>query len=426
MARIVNLKGIADNILLESSNVAASSLDEYASGTSYSTGDQVRVSYESDGTTPRQPVEEYESLADSNSGNYPPDSPDQWSLLGASNKWQMFDDFANTQTSNTDSIEVEIDSSDTDAVGLFNLQAKQVTLTQIVNTELITNGDATSDDFTKETGWSYDSSNTEYDCDGSQTSSSKLYQTPTLKGNTYYQVVFTIKNYSAGNIAGYAGGTSGTNVNANGTYTQIIKTGSTNEAGVIADADFSGSVDDMSVKKVPNYETIDLTTISASGWYYYLFSEKEFKNKLIWTYVRYSNSTLRVTIDYYSGEDAKCGLCAIGAQQEVCRTRFGATVGYIDYSKKTTDNLGRTYLKQGNFADRAELDGWLNNSEIDTVMQAIKATRGQPIILDANNVSSESPTDYDELKIYGYFQEPNITIPGPKQSRISIDFEGLI
>ena len=422
--RITKLRSIADNVLLESSDVAASSLDEYASGTTYSTNDEKKVSFESDGMTPRYPVEEYTSLADSNTGNYPPNNPAKWSLTGASNRWAMFDDFVGTQTDNSDNIEVEVDSSQTNMVGLFRLQAKTVTLTQIVNDELITDGDVSTDSFTKGTGWVYDDGNDQYDCDGTQTALSKLYQSVTLTKGKKYQVQFTLSNYSAGNIAGYVGDTSGTNVEANGEHTQIIEAGLLNEAGVIADADFIGSIDEVSIKKVPSYEIISLLTMPDSGWYYYLYEDVEFKSKILWEYIQYSDSTLRVKIEYYSGADAKCGLMAIGSQISLGTSQYGVSIGFTDYSVKTTDSLGRTYLNQGNYADRADLEGWLYNSQIDTVMQAFVDVRGLPVIFDANNPNNE--TDYDSLKIYGFFQEPMITIPGPKTSKITISYEGLI
>ena len=49
---------------LVSSNVDASGLDEWASGTGYTAGDQVKVSLESDGATPRWPVIEYQAAGD--------------------------------------------------------------------------------------------------------------------------------------------------------------------------------------------------------------------------------------------------------------------------------------------------------------------------------------------------------------------------
>jgi hypothetical protein len=122
MAFLLVPKGIE----LQSSNVSASTLDEYDNGSSYAEGDEVKVSYEDDGTTERRPIEKYESLADSNSGNYPPDSPSKWSYLGPTNRWAMFDDYINTQTENTDSIEVKVFANKCSHFALFNLDATEI------------------------------------------------------------------------------------------------------------------------------------------------------------------------------------------------------------------------------------------------------------------------------------------------------------
>ena len=420
--KIVKIRSIADNALLESTDVTASSYNEWLVGTAYTVGNNVKVSFESDGTTPRYPIEEYTALG-STTGDYPPDSPTDWSLIGAANNWAMFDDYVNTQTEQTTSMEVEVDSSNTNMVGLFGLQATSVTLTQIVNTELLTDGDASSDSYTTGTGWSYDAGNTQYDCSGAQTADSKLYQSVTLDENKYYQVKFTVSNYSAGNVAGYAGGTSGTDVAADGSYTQIILAGALNEAGVIADSDFVGSIDTASVKKVPSYETINLVTLPESGWYYYLFEDAAFKSKMLWEYVQYADSTLRVKIEYYTGSTAKCGKMAIGSQRSLGKSKYGASIGFTDYSVKATDALGRTYLNQGSYADRCEIEGWVYNSQIDSIMQALIDVRGAAVILDANNPGG---TQYDSLIIYGYFEEPMIIIEGVTVSKLAIDYKGLV
>jgi len=120
--------GKLEKIKLTSSTVAGSTYNEYAAGTTYAAGDNVKVSFEADGITPRTPVEEYTAIDSSNTGNYPPDNPTHWSGLGAENRWKMFDNYVNTQTEDTTSIEVVVDSSNTNLVGFFSLLAKSVTL----------------------------------------------------------------------------------------------------------------------------------------------------------------------------------------------------------------------------------------------------------------------------------------------------------
>lgn len=128
MARISLLTPI-DETTLDSTNVAASGLSEYdySGSTTYSSGDQVKVSYESDGSTPRRPIKEFEATG--STSNYPPSNPDVWSDLGPSNRWAMFDDKGVTQTENSSTIEVEIDASDMTFLALFQLSGNEVTVT---------------------------------------------------------------------------------------------------------------------------------------------------------------------------------------------------------------------------------------------------------------------------------------------------------
>jgi len=422
--RVINLATI-DETRFKYSSVAASSLSEYDSGTTYATGDKVKVSEESDGSTERRPVEEYESLTDSNTDNYPPDSPNEWDYLGATNRWAMFDKYSNTQSveqsSPSESLEVEIVSDNTDNVGLFRLEAGEVELSQIVNDELMSSPDASSDDFTKGTGWTYDSTNNQYDCDASQSGETKLYQTPMIKDGIWYQIEFTVSNYSAGSIAGFVGGTQGTFVSANGTYTQIIASDGTDEAGVVGDVDFNGSIDSVSAKKVPSHTVIDLKNQEEASYWYYYFVGWDYTADLTWQYSRYLDATLRVTIRSSSG-CAACGNCKIGTAVDTGLTQYDASIGIIDYSKKETDADGRTYLNQGPFAKRVEITTWINNAQVDRVRKIFETARGIEAIFDCNNATK---SNYKSLLIYGYYKQFDINIPGPTMSQVSINIRGL-
>ena len=402
------------DIILDSSNVTASSEPEYDSGTPYVTDDTVKVSFESDGTTPRTPVEEYIAIAGS-TGSYPPDNPTDWTLTGASNRWKMFDGSTTSQTVNTNTIEVEIDSSNTDVVGVFNLDADTIEFTSIINSEIITNGDGSSDDFKKEIGWSYDAGNDEWDCDGTQITTSRLYQDGDneIVEDLWCQVTFTIKNYTQGSLAGYAGGGNGDYESANGVYTQIIQVSNTDTfIGVIASDDFIGSVDDISVKFVPNYEEIDLSLLSKADYYEYFFEDFNFTSDIISYYPKYSNYTLKIKIDN-TGSDAKCGLVVVGASQDMgFSERETPTTGINDFSIKTTDSVGRTILSQGDFAKRLDIETKLTYTEVDGLQRKLTSLRGIPALYDGNNRDLISEDLVSEsLIIYGYYERFDILVP---------------
>ncbi len=301
---------ILNDITFVSSNVAGSSYAEYAAAATYAAGNKVKVSFESNGTTPRFPVLEYESLAGSNQGKYPPDNPDKWMELGAENRCKMFDQYTNTQTENNADIEVVLDANTMDSVGIFGIYGTSVTL--------------------------------------------KL-------------------------------------------------------------------VRDAVVSKE---ETFDLRTIiPASGWYAWLWSSYEYGiSQILWSFPKYvSGATLEIIITARSLA-AACGMVAMGNARTLGITRYGVKAGIDDYSIKDTDALGRTYLNQGNYAKRADIEMWIANSNIDYVSRQLTAIRGIPSIFDLNNPS----IGYQVMTIYGYPQNFDIMIPGPVRSKCNLEIKGLI
>jgi hypothetical protein len=301
---IIKLKTGFD--LLESS-VSESLYDEYDDEATYSTDDLVYVSYESDGTTERTPHEIYQSLADANTGNYPPTSAAKWGYIGTTNQWAMFDDYVNTQTEDSTDITVKIDSSQTNRVGLFNLYAQHVTLTLYVD-------------------------------------------------------------------------------------------------GV--------------VKKT---ETLDLDDSPVFDYWGYFFGDFSYKADVAWEYPYYGESELEITIDTYGGA-SKCGICAIGKSYQIGISRFGSSLDIRDYSKKSTDEWGNTYLAQGNWTKRNEIQLWVYNSELDHIYRLLASLCGTPVIVDANN-----ETTYESLLVYGFLERPGeIIISGPTVSKCSIEVIGLV
>ncbi len=104
-------------------------------------------------------------------------------------------------------------------------------------------------------GWSHDGVADEYDCDGSQASSSLLIENSILTIGVTYKVTYTVKNWTengAGDwiraICGLTG--FGTARYANGTYTEFITCGGDTHFRTQAGADFIGSVTDITIEPV--------------------------------------------------------------------------------------------------------------------------------------------------------------------------------
>lgn len=104
-------------------------------------------------------------------------------------------------------------------------------------------------------GWSHDGVADEYDCDGSQASSSLLIKNSILTIGVTYKVIYTVKNWTengAGDwiraICGLNG--FGTARYANGTYTEFLTCGGDTHFRTQAGADFIGSVTDITIEPV--------------------------------------------------------------------------------------------------------------------------------------------------------------------------------
>ena len=137
----------------------------------------------------------------------------------------------------------------------------QFNLTKIGD-EQVVNGDfATDSDWTKGTGWSISGGSA--NCDGTQTSTANLNNTLTnnlINGKTY-KVVYTISDYVSGSIRIKLGNSGFSSYySSNGTYVDYVTAVVTtfNRAQFNADADFIGSIDNVSVRQ------IRATTVEAS------------------------------------------------------------------------------------------------------------------------------------------------------------------
>ena len=120
----------ATEAVLTDSNVAADDAPEWDSGTTYDTGDQVIVL----GTVQRV----FESLIDTNTGNQPEDSPDDWLDLGFINRWRMFDGGTSTITSNSESIEVTLEPDGyVNAIAFFTLDASEIEIQVEQDSEVV-------------------------------------------------------------------------------------------------------------------------------------------------------------------------------------------------------------------------------------------------------------------------------------------------
>lgn len=120
---------------------------------------------------------------------------------------------------------------------------------QILGSEEIVNGDfATDSDWIKGSGWTI--SGGKANCNGSQLSVSDLQQNYDFSDGIKYKLTFDII-VTNGSITPYIGGVNTTSVTSTETnVTRYVIAGSSNHIKLRASSDFTGSIDNVSVKEV--------------------------------------------------------------------------------------------------------------------------------------------------------------------------------
>ena len=196
-------------------------------------------------------------------------------------------------------------------VGYFGPELVQNGNFSELGPELIVNGDfATDSDWIKGTGWSISGGSA--NCDGSQTSGTFLQQTPiTFTSGKTYKVVFTC-TIQAGNLdarlQGSGATVTGTSRASSGTYTEyLVSTGNTSFR-MRGNADFIGSIDNISVKQVDPNDYWELSSqseftsegarvYSSDGSFQYIQQQGIFE----------TNKTYKLELDIISSNGATLG-----------------------------------------------------------------------------------------------------------------------
>ena len=133
-----------------------------------------------------------------------------------------------------------------------------------------------------------------------------------------------------------------------------------------------------------------------------------------------SDASVQITLTR-TGGTVELGSLIVGTSTYLGETREGARVGIIDYSVKSTDTFGRTTVVQRAYAKRMNVDILVRNDRIDMLTTKLSALRATLGVWTAGNAL----TTFDALKVYGFFRDWEVTIPGPNYSSLTLQIEGI-
>lgn len=166
-----------------------------------------------------------------------------------------------------------------------------------------------------------------------------------------------------------------------------------------------------------NTKTLDKTGIS--NWYDYFFKDFDQVTEVIFEDIPSYNST-RITLAVYGNSEVKIGVSLTGISSSIGKTQYGASAGIIDYSKKETDEFGRTTFIQRAYSKRMNVNIILPNGDLNRVQKLLTEVRAVPCVW----VGTDSDI-YGPLIMYGFFRDFSLEIPYPEYSYCSLQVEGL-
>ena len=205
----------------------------------------------------------------------------------------------------------------------------------------------------------------------------------------------------------------------------------------ITDLDADGSIKDISAHSLYeyNYEELQGNEILLKKDYilladifhhslyeYNYFPFRNIENIAATGIASPANGTLCVEIESCEGHSAAVGHVIVGRAYELGLTKYGAEIGFTDYSRKETDEFGVTRLVRRSYAKRISPELYLHPNQKDYVVSLLHEARGLPCLWIGDNIDN----GYQSLTTYGWLEDFRLVCEGPNEDVLSLEIQGLI
>lgn len=132
---------------------------------------------------------------------------------------------------------------------------------------------------------------------------------------------------------------------------------------------------------------------------------------------------LCVELDAGSEElEAAIGHIVVGKCYELGWTEYDAELGFTDFSRKNTDEFGRTTLVRRSYSSPMSLPLYLHPDQSDWVYSLLTSVRGKPCLWIGDNTDD----GFQALTIYGWLEDFRLVYAGPNEMRLSLEIQGLV
>lgn len=166
-----------------------------------------------------------------------------------------------------------------------------------------------------------------------------------------------------------------------------------------------------------------LNTRTVLNWYDYFFAPFSRKESVaLFDLPPYSNGVLSVVLAG-TGE-VKCGALCLGSATDIGRVQYGATRGFLNFSKVDRDVFGNATLVPRRDVPTTNQTTWLPKAQANRVLVLLESLGGVPCVwsgLDDDNGDGY----FDALLILGVRKDCRISLDYPEDAKLDLTLEEI-
>lgn len=119
---------------------------------------------------------------------------------------------------------------------------------------------------------------------------------------------------------------------------------------------------------------------------------------------------------------AGLGALVIGREYWLGWAEYDAELGFTDYSRKSTDEFGRTTLVRRVSSNTMSLPLYLHPDQADYTKNVLDEVRGIPSAWVGDN----EDRGFKALTLYGWLEDYRMVYAGPNEMKLTLEIQGLI
>lgn len=218
----------------------------------------------------------------------------------------------------------------------------------------------------------------------------------------------------------------GTATSVEGDLTVVMRPGAVSGIALL---ELAGKQVDITMKDAPGGTVIYSRSILLDGteidsFYEWFYKEYEQLGDVVLTDLPIHFVSNELTVSITGATElatVECGVCHFGEAIDIGLAQEGASVGIIDYSRKTVDAFGNYSITQRAFSKRADLNLLTEKRDFNRIFRALAAIRSTPCIFIGTEAAG-----YEPLIVYGFYKDFSIVVAYPQYHLCNISIEGLI